>query len=83
MWLSASQCLCFVGRFSFHTRLIRCWGQVNQGNDKGKRKGRCGLGAGRPAFKLMIGVLLFSLAMMVDLQKAELIFPFMPRALEG
>lgn len=34
-------------------------------------------------FKLMIGVLLFSLAMMVDLQKAGLIFPFMPRALEG
>lgn len=83
MWLSASQCLCFVGRFSFHTRLIRCWGQVNQGNDKGKEKNGVAWVLVDLLFKLMIGVLLFSLPMMVDLQKAGLIFPFMPRALEG
>lgn len=83
MWLSGSQCLCFVGQFSFHIRLIRCWRQVDQGNEKGKEENGLDWVLVELLFKFVIGVLLFLLAMMVGVQKAGIIFPFMLSFPEG
>lgn len=67
----------------FSSRKVRCWRQVDQGNNKGREESGLDWALVELLFKFVIGVLLFLPAMMVGVQGAGIIFPFMLRDLEG